>query len=285
MNSDLYSILGVEKTATQNEIKKAYRALARKYHPDINKTKEAEAKFKQINEAYEVLSDEEKRKNYDRYGRADFSSNGGFSGFSGFGKNRGGFSFDDLFGGMNFKQANFGGGFSAGFSGFEDEDLDINSSITIDFDFAIKGGKKDIVINNQNYPVNFPAGLKDGEKIRLKGKGKKSYTGKVGDILLSVKVLPSDEYERVGDDLYKDVDIDLKTAFFGGKIEVDTPYEKKTVTIPANIQNKRIIRLKNQGVKNKTTKELGELYLRLRINIPDFTKLDKELQSALEKYL
>lgn len=292
MNKNLYDILGVSKSATPNEIKKAYRALARKYHPDVNKTKEAESKFKEINEAYEVLSDENKKAHYDRTGNVNFGSGdggfggfGGFSGFKGGGNYSGGFDFEDILNAFGGKSKFSSRGFE-GYNGFSDEDLDIKSNIDIDFDFAIKGGKQDIIINkNQSLNVNFPAGLKSGEKIRLKGKGKQNQFGKAGDIILTINVKPSDEYERIDDDLYKNVDIDLKTAFFGGKIEVLTPYKTVTATIPANLQSKKLIRIKNQGVKKRKSEEYGDLYLKLNITLPDIDTLDTKLQKALKEYL
>ena len=293
MSNSLYETLGVSEKASADEIKKAYRRLARKYHPDINKDPGAEDKFKEINAAYEILSDEKKRAQYDRHGDAmfggqnfhDFASSsgmgnldeilknifgGGFggsaSGFSGF-SSRGGFS--------GFRQ-------TGGFGGFDDEeDMDSRAKVTIPFDVAVKGGEHSINFNGENIKIKIPNGINNGEKLRIKGKG----NGGRGDLILTVNIAPSDEYERDGDDLYKDVLIPLKTMMFGGKIEVKTPKKDVTIKIAENSKSGQKIRLKGYGVQNRKSGIFGDLYLRARVSLPDVNALDGELAELMKQKL
>lgn len=286
MSDSLYETLGVNKNASADEIKKAYRRLARKYHPDINKEPEAEAKFKEINGAYEILSDENKRKQYDMHGDSMF----GGQNFEDFARNTQ--SMGDLneilrniFGGGGFASGFNNGGFSSSFGGFS-EDLDINARLSIDFDFAVLGGEKDISIGNQNIKIRIPAGIKNGEKLRIKGKGKKSrQSNEQGDIILSVMVEDSSEYKADGDDLYKNVNIPLKTAWFGGTISVKTYKKDVNIKISPNTKNGQKIRLKGYGIQNRKTKIYGDLYLLVNVILPDIKELDSELIKVLEEKL
>lgn len=289
MSNSLYETLGVSQNASADEIKKAYRKLARQYHPDINKEAGAEEKFKEINAAYEILSDEKKRAQYDRYGDSMF---GGQS-FHDFSRNAGGADINDIlnnifgggFGGFGrgFSSSNnFRSGFG-GFGGFE-EDLDLQASVKIPFEKGILGGEHTISINNEQVKIKIPHGIKDGEKLRIRGKGK-SFQGQKGDLILKVELEKSDEYEREDDDLYKKVEISLKTALFGDKISVYTPRKEVKITIPPNSKNNQKIRLKGYGVQNRKTDLYGDMYLILNVKIPDINSLDPEIIKILEEKL
>jgi len=295
MSKSLYETLGVSENASADEIKKAYRKLARKYHPDINKDPEAQDKFKEINAAYEVLSDPEKKAQYDQFGDQMFggqsfhdfaSSQGGgvdldeilramFGGAGGF--SSGGFSS----GGFNSRSSGGFGG-AGGFGGYSAPDLDTRTSITVPFITSVLGGKHHITLDNgESFDIKIPSGIKTGKTLRVRGKGK-SYNGQRGDLLITVNVAPSPEYERKGDDLYKTIDVPLKTALFGGKIEVDTPEKKVTLKIPKNTKNGQKFRLKEKGFK-KSSGGKGDLYLVANIVLPNVDELDDSLKECLEK--
>lgn len=283
MSDSLYETLGVDKSASSDDIKKAYRKLARKYHPDINKSPDAEEKFKEINAAYEILSDEEKRRQYDTRGDSMF----GGQNFSDFARNAGDMGdlneiLRNIFGGGGF---NFSGGFSQGFGGFS-EDLDINANLTIDFEDAILGGEKEISLNGKSIKIRIPAGVDDGDKLRVRGKGSVSQrSNQRGDLILNLSIRPSSEYTRKGDDLYKTIDIPLKTALFGGKMSVKTPKKDVTIKIGENSKNAQKIRLKGYGVQNRKTKIYGDLYLNVNIILPDINSLDDETIKILKEKL
>ncbi len=286
MSDSLYDTLGVSKGASSEEIKKAYRRLARKYHPDINKEAGAEDKFKEINAAYEILSDEQKRRQYDQYGDSMF----GGQNFHDFASSQGGANLDEIlrsiFGG-GFGGASMGGGFggfSSGFGGFGMPDLDVNARITVSFNVAVLGGKHSVNYNNQNFDVKIPAGIKNGEKLRIRGKGK-SFQGQSGDLLLSVEVASSPEYERDGNDLIKTIDIPLKTALFGGKVVVDTLYKEITLKVKENTKNNQKFRVKEYGVMDRKTQVKGDLYLKANIILPQLEELDSELKELMETKL
>jgi len=289
MSKSLYETLGVSEGASADEIKKAYRKLARKYHPDINKDPEAQDKFKEINAAYEVLSDPEKKAQYDQFGdqmfggqnfhdfaqgqganvdleeilRQMFGGGGGAGGFGGFG----GFS--------------SGGG---GFGGYQTPDLDIHAKITIPFMVSINGGKHHINVNGQSFDIKIPAGIKSGETLRVRGKGKE-YNGHRGDLLIKVEVADSGEYERKGNDLYKTFDVPLKEALFGGKVQVQTPEKEVSLKVPKNTKNGQKFRLKGKGVPDRKTAMKGDLYLIANIVLPDVDSLDPDLRKMMEEKL
>jgi curved DNA-binding protein len=286
MSNSLYETLGVSEGASSDEIKKAYRRLARKYHPDINKEAGAEDKFKEINAAYEILSDEKKRAQYDQYGDSMF----GGQNFHDFANAQGNANLDEIlrsiFGGGFGGSANMGGfsSFGGGFGGFGMPDLDVSARITIPFNVAVLGGKHSVNYNSQNFDVKIPAGLKNGEKLRIRGKGK-SFQGERGDLLLHVEVSSSPEYERDGDDLIKSIDIPLKIALFGGKVKVNTLYKEITLKIQPNTKNNQKFRVKEYGVMNRKTQSKGDLYLKANIVLPDVSGLDDELKTLLEEKL
>ncbi len=289
MAKSLYETLGVSESATQAEIKKAYRSLAKKYHPDINKTPEAEEKFKEINAVYEVLGDEEKKAQYDQYGDSMFGGQN-FHDFARgqgngvdlndilrnmFGGGRGGFS------GGGFGGASFGGGFGSGY----EPDLDIEASLTVDFKTAVVGGKKSITLNGESFDIKIPQGIANGQKIRAKEKGKKAQGFPRGDLILTINVNEDSEYTRDGDDLYLKVDVPLYTAFFGGKVEVKTLYKDVTLKIPQDTKQNQKMRLKELGVLNRKTKEMGSLYITINIVLPKLDTIPSELVEIMREKL
>jgi curved DNA-binding protein len=283
MSKSLYETLGVNENASADEIKKAYRKLARKYHPDINKDPEAQDKFKEINAAYEVLSDAEKKAQYDQYGDQMF----GGQNFHDFARGQGAdIDLDELL------RAMFGGGgggfngFGGNFGGFgaQQMNLDLQTRITIPFMTSILGGKYSLNINSQSFDIKIPAGIKEGETLRVRGKGKR-FKDQVGDLLVKVQISPSSEYERKGNDLYKKFDLPLKEALFGGKVSVATPEGDVTLKVPQNTKNGQKFRLKGKGVADRKSSLKGDLYLMSNIVLPDVESLDSELKKALEEKL
>ena len=292
MSNSLYETLGLKKGASDAEIKKAYRKLARQYHPDVNKEKEAEEKFKEINAAYEVLSDKEKKAQYDTYGDSMF----GGQNFHDFSRSQGGnVDLDEILknifgqGGGGFGGFG-GGGFSGGFGGGgfgshqQNMDLDLEANVVIPFSVAILGGKHTVSIQGDSFDIKIPAGIKSGEKMRVKGKGK-SMGSQRGNLMLNIKVAPSPEYERDGDDLIKYFDVGLKDALFGGKVAIETLEKEINLKIPKNTKNNQKFRVKGMGALNRKTKTKGDLYLKANIVLPNVDELDSELKELLEKKL
>ncbi|WP_334084331.1 J domain-containing protein [Helicobacter typhlonius] len=294
MSKSLYDTLEINENASSEEIKKAYRKLARKYHPDINKEPGAEEKFKEVNAAYEVLSDENKKAQYDRFGDAMF----GGQNFHDFSRAQGAnVNFDDLIssifgmggfskgngGAFNFGNFGFGSGGGDDF-GFSTPSLDLQDNIKIPFESAALGGSYHYNGRSGNFDIKIPVGIKDGETIRLKGKGN-SHNGHSGDLLLKVQVASSQEYTRDEDDLYKNLDVPLVVALFGGKITLPTLYGDITLTIPANTKNNQKFRIKGKGIKNRKTSILGDLYVKANIILPHTDSLSQELQTMLKQQL
>jgi curved DNA-binding protein len=288
MAKSLYETLGVSESATQEEIKKVYRKLARKYHPDINKEAEAGEKFKEINAAYEVLSDPQKKAQYDQYGDQMF----GGQNFHDFARGQGAnIDIEELLrsmfgGGGRSSSAGFGGfsGFG-GFGGFGGQvDLDLQAKITIPFIVSILGGKHTVNVNGTSFDVKIPVGINSGETLRVKGKGKK-YNGQAGDLLIKVEVANSEDYERKGDDLYKIINVPLKTALFGGTVEVETPEKSVSLKVPKNTKNSQKFRLKGKGVANRKTMLSGDLYLVANILLPDVDSLPADLIKLCQEKL
>jgi curved DNA-binding protein len=287
MSKSLYETLGVSESASADEIKKAYRKLARKYHPDINKDESAVDKFKEINAAYEVLSDAEKKQQYDQFGDQMF----GGQNFHDFARGQGqGVDLDEILrqmfgagGGSTGGFGGFGGG-AGGFGGFGGPDLDMQARIVIPFMVSITGGKHNVSANGQSFDIKIPAGIKSGETMRVRGKGKQ-YQGQVGDLLIKVDVSASDEYERKADNLYKTFDVPLKEALFGGKIAVNTPEKEVSLKVPANTKNGQKFRLKGKGVPDRKTAMKGDLYLVANVVLPDVNSLDEDLKKILEEKL
>lgn len=261
---DYYEILGVTKTASDADIKKAYRELAKKYHPDKNKgNKEAEAKFKEVSEAYAVLSDGDKRTQYDRLGREAFGP-GGANPFAGFdfsqfmggggrgrraGARRGGtVDFTDVFGDL------FGGG-----GGFEPPEPEMQAELTIEFRDAIRGNTMGLTVNGESLRVKIPEGIREGQKIRVPRKGQPA-------LQLTIHVRPHPLFERRGDDIYIDLPITVPEAIRGAEVEAPTIHGPVRMRIPPGTQTGRTMRLSGKGVKTKSG--AGDQYCRIQIVVP-----------------
>ena len=287
MAKSLYETLGVNEHAGADEIKKAYRKLARKYHPDVNKDESAIEKFKEINAAYEVLSDKKKKDEYDMYGDQIF----GGQNFHDFAKNQGSnVDLDDLLrsifgGGSGGSSSGFGSGFGGG-GGNSSSDLDQRINITIAFYISVKGGKHNVSLNNESFDIKIPAGIKSGETLRVRGKGSVGRMGKRGDLLIKVEVSDSPTFERKENDLYMDIDVDLKTALFGGKITVSSLINDSiTLRVPSNTKNGQKFRVRGAGVVDRKTSLKGNLYLTANIVLPNIDTLDEELKEMLQEKL
>ncbi|GAA6968149.1 DnaJ family protein [Helicobacter pylori] len=288
MSKSLYQTLDVSENANQDEIKKSYRRLARKYHPDLNKTKEAEEKFKEINAAYEILSDEEKRRQYDQFGDNMF----GGQNFSDFARSRSASEdLDDILssifgrGGFSQRFSQNSQGFSGfNFSNFAHEDLDMTTTLNVSVLDTLLGNKKQVSINNETFSLKIPIGVEEGEKIRVRNKGKMGRTGR-GDLLLQIHIEEDEIYRREKDDIIQIFDLPLKTALFGGKIEIATWHKTLTLTIPPNTKAMQKFRIKDKGIKNRKTSHVGDLYLQARLILPKIETLSSELKALLEKEL
>ncbi|PZX61857.1 DnaJ C-terminal domain-containing protein [Hydrotalea sandarakina] len=291
---DYYSLLGVSKTASADEIKKAYRKLAVKYHPDKNpNNKEAEEKFKQINEAYEVLGDAEKRKKYDtlganwkQYEQSGFSGNpfgaqnnagganqhfhfegdpseffsGGGSGFSDF--------FEAFFGGMGSgRKSKSRNPFSN--AQYESQPSDLTGDVTITLQEAYTGTERIISTGTEKIKLNIKPGAYEGLQLKAKGKGMKNSSGKAGDLYINVHVQPNSVYTRKDNDLYMNLPVDVFTLLLGGKQEIITLGGKINITLPECSANGKTMRLKGKGmpVYNQPN-TYGDLYVTLQAQIP-----------------
>ena len=281
---DYYDILGVKKSASADEIKKAYRSLAKKFHPDKNKgNKEAENRFKEMSEAYAVLSDTEKREQYDRLGKEAFRGGGpgGGNPFQGAGSPFGGFDFSQFTGAGGRarggrRPAGGPGGFTDIFSdlfgggGFEqgpERGSDLEAELTIDFRDAILGTTMDLTINSSRVKVKIPEGVSDGQRIRLRGKGGAGAAGgPAGDLNVLIHIRPHPLYERRGDDIYIDLPIKVGEAMRGGEVEVPTIHGPVRARIPAGTQGGQTFRLRGKGVKKKNG--AGDHYYRVAITVP-----------------
>jgi len=306
---DYYKILGVDKSATKEEISKAFRKLAVKYHPDKNpNNKAAEEKFKEITEAHEVLGDPEKRKKYDALGvnwNQYQSSGGGFEDFfSQYGGARRGsgttyeFSgdFGDLFGGMgggfsDFFESFFGGrgrqarsGFSS--QGFQNQPtgVDVEADLHISLEDAFNGSERQISIDGKKLKIKINPGTSDGQKLRLKGLGRSSIKGGMkGDLFLNIHILQHPFYEIKDGELYYNLDVDLYSAVLGGKEEIRTLDGKKiSINIPEGTESENILRLKNLGLRNAN--ERNDLFVKIHVTIPkNLSEKEKKLFKELSK--
>ena len=317
-----YDLLGIKKNATEKEVKQAYRKLARKYHPDVNPgDKSSEAKFKEINEAYEVLSDKENRKKYDKYGDNwqhaeqfeqaakqqgqywDFApGGGGSSSFSFSGGDAGDLEgiFEGLFGGGR------GGSFRRQARPRRGQDLE--SAVEVTLEEAYNGTTRTISLQSgepcatckgtgyiQNVPcsvcrgsgvaasikrleVKIPAGVQNGSRVRIAGKGQPgSSGGPNGDLFLKVSVRPHTQFERHGDNLHVNVSVPLKDALLGGEVQVPTPKGKLALKIPAETQNGKVFRLTGQGMPHLGKATRGDLLAKVNVVLPTkLTEKEKE---------
>jgi curved DNA-binding protein len=280
----LYETLEITESANESEIKKAYRKLARQYHPDVNKDPSAEEKFKEINAAYEILSDKEKKQQYDMHGDSMF----GGQNFHDFSRSHGGAgagSMEDILREMFSNGGGFGGGGFGGGGGFhQEQNLDIETSVTIPFVVSILGGSHSVALSGDRFDIKIPAGVNSGEKMRVKGKGH-AQSGRVGDLFLKITVASSSEYEREGDDLVKEFEVPLSAALFGEKIAIETLEKEIKLKVPANTKNGQRFRVKEMGAMNRKTKTRGNLYLRATIILPKIEDLDEDLVELMKEKL
>jgi curved DNA-binding protein len=286
---DFYEVLGVSRDASAEEIRKAYRKLARKHHPDVNKDDGAEERFKEISEAYDVLSDPDKRKQYDRFGPAwrQAAAGGGgsggagaSSGFGGFGAGGPGFSdirvefgegsdldLNDILGSF------FGGGRGrtsrSGFGGFAARGSDHEAALELTLAEAARGGRRSVRMGDgRNYEVNVPAGVRDGQRIRLAGEGGQgSGGGPSGDLFLRVALKPDRRFRLAGRDLHTEVAVAPWEAALGATVEVPTLDGSAKVKVPAGSSSGRRLRLRGQGYPDGKGGK-GDLYASVRIVVP-----------------
>jgi curved DNA-binding protein len=302
---DYYKILGVERNAKIEDIKKVYRKLALKYHPDRNPgNKEAEEKFKEINEAYQVLSDPQKRSRYDQLGESysryqqSGGTPGGFNWDEWFTSSQGGNvrvdvgDFGDLFGGgfSEFFRAIFGsmagvGGESRHYTRRTSMPTSREQKITISLQDAYNGKVIQLQKDNTRLEGKIPAGARTGTKIRVRGAGAASPNGERGDLYLVVEVMPDSRFERDGDDLYSDVTLDLYTAVLGGEVNIPTLAGDVLLKIPPGTQPGQTFRLAGRGMPQLRKPEVhGNLYVRVKINIPrQLTTRERNLFEELAK--
>lgn len=278
---DYYEILGIKKTATEEEIKNAYRKLARKLHPDLNPTdKDANKKFQQLNEANEVLSDPIKRKKYDQYGK-DWQHSDQFeqarqSGRrSGRQDSSGGFESDDF---SDFFSSMFGGG--GGRSKAKYRGQDYNSQLQLSLRDAYTTHQQTLNVNGKNVRITIPAGVENGQSIKLKGYGAPGVNGgPSGDLYLTFSIANDPRFKRLGNDLYLNEDLELYTAVLGGDITVETLSGKIKLKVQPETQNGTKTRLKGKGFPvYKKEAEFGDLYITYTIKIPtNLTEKQKAL--------
>ncbi|HEY4695609.1 MAG TPA: DnaJ C-terminal domain-containing protein [Candidatus Hydromicrobium sp.] len=311
---DYYKVLGVNKGASQDEIKKAYRKLARKYHPDANPNDpKAEEKFKEIGEAYEVLKDPQKKSRYDQLGAnwKQYASAGASAGWPG----GGGRTYTYDFGGKGFNFEDLGSGFSDFFEMFfgrgADERFsdsgsdfssqfgrgtrtttmqkgqDMQSSLSITLREAYSGTQRSLRLQREEkvrtINVKIPKGIKDGGKIRVTGEGEKGSTGgPAGDLYLIVNIAPHNFFTRKGDDLYCEVPVTIKEAFYGSKIDMPTFNGKVIVKVPPKTQGGKTLRLKGKGMPKLRSSGFGDLYAKIKMVLPE--KLTNEQKKHFDEF-
>lgn len=279
MTRDYYKILGVSKNATDEELKRAYRNLARKHHPDVDRSPQAESRFKEINEAYQILSDPQKRQTYDSFGEAAFTDNkSGFSGwqtgpggydFRNWGTNSGDFSFDFGFGGfadpLDIFEIFFGSR-----SPFGKEARLPRYTISLDFIEAVRGCQKEVEVAGQKYKLRIPAGIDDGSEIKFT------------NFYLVCQVKHNSIFRRSGYDIFTECEINFAQAALGDVVEVPTIDGSVKVKIPSGTQPGTQIRLKNLGVPRIHSNAKGDEYVTIKVKVP--TKLSREEKEVLEKF-
>ncbi|NHF59595.1 J domain-containing protein [Flavobacteriaceae bacterium TP-CH-4] len=287
---DYYKVLGIQKKATDAEVKKAYRKLARKYHPDLNPNdKEAERKFKQINEANEVLSDPEKRKKYDQYGKdwqhaEEFEkqrkagrSQSGFGGYtySG-GQSTEDFSdfFESMFGGGGFRSSRRGGQFRG---------QDYQAELRLNLTDTLSTQKQTLTVNQKNIRITIPAGVEDGQTIKISGHGGPGINkGPAGDLYITFHVKNNTSFKRDGANLYKSVEIPLTKAVLGGDITIDTLSGKVKLKVKPETANGAKVKLKGKGLpKYKKQGQFGDLYITYEVKMP--TKLTERQKKLFQE--
>ena len=299
---DYFQVLGVDRSADAEAIKRAFRKLARQYHPDVNPdNKDAEAKFKEISEAYEVLSDPQKRRRYEQFGQY-WNQAGGGAGGAGFDVDFGRYgNFDDFindllgrFGGpagggfgAGFP-GGFGAGFGAGFPGAGPQaaraasaNLDAEATISLSFADAFRGCERTLAVNEERVQVRVPAGVKNGSRLRLKGKGNlQPGTGRRGDLYLNLTLQEHPVWKLEGDQLRADLPLSLDELALGGDIRVVTPDGEATVQVPPGVPLGRSLRLKGKGWPLRDGR--GDLLLTITLALPDtYSQQERKLLEQL----
>jgi len=300
---DYYEVLGVPRDASAEDIRRAYRKLAREFHPDVNKDAGAEDRFKEVAEAYEVLRDPEKRERYDRLGAnwkagqdvsgsPDFDSfrtgQGGFGGFGGFGGGGetrvefGDSGFSDFFESLFGNRPRTAGRTGGGFDGFSVRGGDQEATLELSLEEAARGGRRRISLEGgRDYEVNIPAGVVDGQRIRLAGEGSPGAGGgPSGDLFLRVRLKPDPRFRIEGRDIYTDVRVAPWEAALGASVEVPTLTGTSRVKVPAGSSSDRRLRLRGKGLPAPRG-EPGDLYAVVKIVVPK--KLSSEEQQLFER--
>ena len=290
---DYYKILGVAKNATQDEIKKSYRKLARENHPDVNPgNAAAEARFKEISEAYEVLSNPESRKKYDQLGsdwkryQQQGAPGGGFDQWANAG--RGGRQWHSDFGGKG-NTSDFSDFFSSFFGGGAQErrsrGQDLKANLRISLADAYSGGPTTFTVNGQSLRLNLKPGVEDGQTIKLKGKGAATRPGgEPGDLYLTFEIQPHPQFDRRGADLFLDLNVPLYTLVLGGDLHIPTLSGPVKVPVKPETKNGETLRLKGKGMPVYGKKEFGNLYVTLSAELPSgLSAKERDLFSQLQK--
>ena len=278
-SKDYYDILGVSKTATADEIKKAYRKLALQYHPDRNKTKEGEAKFKEVTKAYEVLGNAEKRQQYDQFGQAAFEQGAGQGPFGGAGGPFGGFGGQQ--GPFTYSYSSNGQGFDFGSDPFDIFEQFFGGaqrarrpaySIKITFDESVHGVEKEVSINNKKQKIKIPAGVDRGSRIRF------------DDYEIVIDVSPDARFNREGYDIVSEQEISFPDAVLGKELSVETIDGEVKIRVPAGTQPNTLIRLSERGVKRIRGGGRGDHYVKIKVTVPKkVSHKEKELLEALQQ--
>ncbi len=300
-SKDFYQTLGISRTASDKDIKQAYRKLARKYHPDVNPgNKSAEEKFKEINNAYEVLSDPEKRKKYDQFGDkwqyadqfagAQGNPFGGASGFRNAGGNNSSYQYVDMsdMGDLGELLKGFTGGFGGrGRTSRPKQGRDIDTSTDITLEEAYNGTTRLIQdTSGHRIEVKIPAGVKNGQRIKVAGKGEPGLaSGPSGDLYLAVSILEHPVFHLTGNDIHVEIPVPLADAILGGEASVPTPKGKNlTLKIPAETQNGKVFRLAGQGMPEVGNDTRGDLFAKVKVILPEnLSDYEKELFKQLKE--
>ncbi|HMP80333.1 MAG TPA: J domain-containing protein [Pirellulaceae bacterium] len=300
---DYYQVLNVTRDATAEDIQKAYRKLARKYHPDLQESdddrEQAKQRFQKVQAAYDVLSDPEKRKRYDRFGP-------NFEQMEGSGPVPGG-QFQDV--DIDWSQL-FGGGSGHPFQDFFTQmqgqrtgnrrggraappprsNLDVQEEITVPFNIAVLGGEYRLQLNRdgrtESISVKIPVGIEDGKRIRLKGQGGKGARGERGDLFIRVRIADHPCFQREGSNLRVRVPITIFEAWLGAKVEIPTPHGQVTVTVPPGSSSGKVLRLKGMGIRSSTQSQPGDLFVTLEVVVPEpETNPQREQIEALQRLM
>lgn len=287
MADDLYDILGVQRGATDEQVRRAYLKLVKELHPDVNPSKAAEERFKKITAAHEILGDPARRRQYDA-GEIDGSGEPrrptwrphGGDGMGG--RGRGGPMFEDL--GDVFSDLFGGVGRGGGRAGFATRGRDVRYTLDVDFLESIQGAKKRVTLPEAGVlDLNVPEGVTDGQVLRLRGRGEAGVGGgEAGDALVEIHVRPHREFRREGDDILIDLPITIDEAVNGGKVEVVTPTGRLQLSIPKGTSSGKVLRLKGKGVRNGTTGAVGDGLVTVRIVLPE--TIDDELSYFLSEW-